>query len=410
MKTVNLTLTGMGNGGVAFGRDSKDHIVFVPFAIPGERVQVAVEEGRGKKHFQRGRVQTILDASPYRVEAPCPHFGICGGCHFQHIKYGQQLVYKQGVVAEQLQRIGGLAHPTVRPTLANPDPWAYGIELNLNFTPDGQLGLWSPVLQQIFAITTCPITHPELVTLREDFELDFPGLQGITLRQGHDGELMAILDVGNEEGPELAVDFPVSVAVRLPEGGTATLIGDLYLVQRVKEREFRVSPSCYFPPSLAAAALLVDTVLHYTQFQGTEQVLELYSGVGLLTNWLAEGCAALVGIEANPDAILDAAANLDETDHVTLYEGSVEEILPGLELQPDWLVLHPPASGVSKEVLDWVRIQQPPHILYISSDVATLARDGKGLAEIGYELREVQPIDMRPQTYHVETVSLWRKS
>lgn len=410
MKTVNLTLTGMGNGGVAFGRDSKDHIVFVPFAIPGESVQAIIEEGRGKKHFQRGRVQTILEPSPYRIEAPCSHFGTCGGCHFQHIRYGQQLVYKQTVVAEQLQRIGGLAHPTVRPTLANPTPWAYSSELNLNFTPDGQLGLWSPLQQQIFPLTTCPITQPDLVTLAEDFELDFPDLQGITLRQGHDGELMAILDVGNTEGPELAVDFPVSVAVRLPDGGTATLIGDLYLVQVVKGREFRVSPGCYFPPSLAAAALLIDTVLHYTQFRGTEQVLELYSGVGLLTRWLAEGCATLVGVEASPDAVADAAANLDETDNITLYEGRVEEILPGLELQPDWLVLNPPGSGASKEVLDWVRKHQPAHILYVSSDVATLARDGKGLVEMGYTLSEVQPIDMRPQTYHVETVSLWQKS
>lgn len=408
MKTVNLTFTGMGHGGVAFGRDSKDGIVFVPFAIPGERAQVEVEENKGK-HFGRGRIRTLLEPSPYRVQPQCPHFGTCGGCHFQHIKYGQQLVYKQGVVAEQLQRLGGLAHPLVRPTLANPEPYAYGHELVLSPTPDGRLGLWSPVLQQVMFIEVCPITHPELIQLRDDFDVEFPGLRHMSLRQGQDGELLALLDIGDNEAPELEVDFPLSVAVQLPEGAAATLIGDPFLMYTVKGQEFRVSPGCYFPPSVSAAALLADTLLHYTQFQGTEQVLELYSGVGFLTRWLAQGCAHLVAIEQNPDAIADAAANLDDTENVTLYEGAVEDVLPGLDFKPDWLVLNPPAQGISREMLDWIRGRTPHNLLYVSSDVATLARDGKGLTEAGYQLIEVQPLDMRPQTFHIETVSLWQQ-
>jgi len=218
---------------------------------------------------------------------------------------------------------------------------------------------------------------------------------------------MVVLDLGDNEAPELEVDFPLSVAVLLPDGAAATLIGDAYLVQSVKGREYRVSPGCYFPPSLAAAALLIDTVLHYTQFQGTEQVLEMYSGVGFLTSWLAPKCASWVAIEQNPDAVADAAANLEDTENVTLYEGDAAEILPELDLQPDWLVVNPPAQGMSKEVVDWIRGRRPPHLLYISSELSTLARDGKGLVEGGYHLVEVQPLDMRPQTYHVETISLW---
>ena len=150
-------------------------------------------------------------------------------------------------------------------------------------------------------------------------------------------------------------------------------------------------------------------IQHYTQFQGTEQVLELYSGVGFLTRWLAEGCASLVAIEQNPDAITDAAANLDDTDNVTLYEGAVEAVLPDLDVQPDWLIVNPPSPGISRELLDWIRGRTPKNLLYVSSEVATLARDGKGLTEAGYKLIEVQPLDMRPQTFHVETVSLWQK-
>ena len=407
MKTVNLTFTGMGHGGVAFGRDAKDGIVFVPYAIPGERAQVDVEENKGK-HFGRGRIRTLLETSPHRVEPHCAHFGQCGGCHFQHIQYSQQLVYKQGVVAEQLQRLGGLAQPLVRPTLANPEPFAYSHEITLSPTSDGRLGLWSPVLQQVMFIETCPITQPELLQLRDDFDLDFPGLRQVVLRQGQDGELLALLDIGDHEAPELEVDFPLSVAVQLPDGAAATLIGDPFLVYTVKGHEFRVSPGCYFPPSLSAAALLIDVIQHYTQFQGTEQVLELYSGVGFLTRWLAEGCASLVAIEQNPDAITDAAANLDDTDNVTLYEGAVEAVLPDLDVQPDWLIVNPPSPGISRELLDWIRGRTPKNLLYVSSEVATLARDGKGLTEAGYKLIEVQPLDMRPQTFHVETISLWQ--
>lgn len=407
MKTVNLTFTGMGHGGVAFGRDAKDGIVFVPYAIPGERAQVDVEENKGK-HFGRGRIRTLLETSPHRVEPHCAHFGQCGGCHFQHIQYSQQLVYKQGVVAEQLQRLGGLAQPLVRPTLANPEPFAYSHEITLSPTSDGRLGLWSPVLQQVMFIETCPITQPELLQLRDDFDLDFPGLRQVVLRQGQDGELLALLDIGDHEAPELEVDFPLSVAVQLPDGAAATLIGDPFLVYTVKGHEFRVSPGCYFPPSLSAAALLIDVIQHYTQFQGTEQVLELYSGVGFLTRWLAEGCASLVAIEQNPDAIADAAANLDDTDNVTLYEGAVEAVLPDLDVQPDWLIVNPPSPGISRELLDWIRGRTPKNLLYVSSEVATLARDGKGLTEAGYKLIEVQPLDMRPQTFHVETISLWQ--
>lgn len=409
MKTVNITLTGMGNGGVAFGRDSQDRVVFVPFAIPGERVQAEVTENKGK-HFQRGRIQTILDASPYRVEPRCPHYGTCGHSHFQHIKYGQQLVYKQSVVAEQLQRIGGIAQPLVRPTLANQDPWGYSLQLTLSATADGKLGLWSPELNEVMPLETCAIAQPALLHLREDFDLDFPGLHQVTLRQGHDETLMVVLDLGDNEPPELEVDFPLSVAVLSPDGTAATLIGDPYLIQVVKGQEFRVSASSYFPSSLSAAALVVDTVLHYANLQGTEQVLELYTGIGLLSRWLAAGCAALIGVEQNPDAIADAAANLDETSNVSLYEGAVEDVLPLLDKQPDLLVVNPPANGVNKEVLDWVRGRKPPRILYVSSDVATLSRDGRALVEAGYHLVEVQPIDMRPQTYHTETVSLWQLS
>jgi 23S rRNA (uracil1939-C5)-methyltransferase len=138
--------------------------------------------------------------------------------------------------------------------------------------------------------------------------------------------------------------------------------------------------------------------------------LELFCGVGTLTAFLAAKAAEVVAIEVNPDAVADAAANLEEFDNVSLYQGYVEEVLPLLEVKPDWVVVDPPSSGLPPELVDEIVALAPAGLLYISSDIATLARDGRRLEAKGYQLIRLRPIDMQPQTYHIQTVSLWSAS
>jgi 23S rRNA (uracil1939-C5)-methyltransferase len=195
----------------------------------------------------------------------------------------------------------------------------------------------------------------------------------------------------------------------LPDGRSVNLIGDNYLVQTVKGRYFRVTAGCFFWPSPPATDLLVDSVLQYAELSGAETVLELFAGVGTLTAFLAPEAAEVTGVEVNPDAVADAAINLDEFDNVTLFEGPAEEILPLLELDPDVVVIDPPPSGLPLPVLDKIVDLRPERIVYVSSDVATLARDGRRLATAGYELVEVQPLDMYPQTSRIQTVSSWER-
>ncbi len=406
MKTVTLQITAVANGGAGIAQDDQGRTIFVPYTLPGETVRATLIEE--KAHHAFARLEELLIPAADRVAPRCPHFGACGGCHFQHARYETQLRLKQEIVRDQMQRIGGFSEIAVLPTLPHPTPWAYSSELALSPRPEGGFGLWFPAEKRVVAIRECPITHPDLVALLADIDLELPTLRRLTLRIGDDEALLAVLEVEDVEPPELEVDMPLSVALVLPDETAVSLIGDSYTIQAVKGRDFRVSAGCAFPPSAAAAALGVEQVLAFAALTGAERLLELYSGVGLLTAFLAAGAAEVVAIELNEDAVADTAVNLPDADNVSLYCGWVEDILPALAVQPDLVVMNPPAKGLTRAALTAVTNLNAPRLIYVSSDVATLARDARFLARAGYQPVTIQPIDARPQTYHVETVSFWR--
>ncbi|HUS94534.1 MAG TPA: class I SAM-dependent RNA methyltransferase [Patescibacteria group bacterium] len=405
METFTLELTDMANGGAALGRDENERVIFVPFGIPGETVRVMATDE--KKRFAWGDLVEVLIPSAERIDPPCPHFGACGGCHFQHIQYAAQLRYKGMVVCDQLSRIGGFENIPIKPVLANPEPWSYASEIKLSPTTEGELGFWSPHLAKVIAIEACPITHPELMDVFQDIDLILEGLRKLTLRRGDGGAMLAVLEVEDVEPPALTTDFPISVALALPDGQAINLVGDTYLVQSVKGRDFRVSAGAFFYPSPPATALLLDKVIEYAALQSRDMVVELYSGVGAMTAFLAEAAHEVIAIEVNADAVADTAINLATTDNVTLYEGKVEEILPLLTVKPNLMVVDPPHTGLPPDVVDQIVAIAPDRLIYVSSDLATLARDARRLKNQGYVLLEVQPIDMHPQTHHMIVVTHW---
>lgn len=407
MTTKTLQLTDMAHGGSAIAKDKDGFIVFVPFGIPGERVKARIVNR--KRSFAQAELIEVLDKSPDRQAPRCPHFGVCGSCHFQHIRYERQLEIKRNVVQDQFERIGGFKRPRVQPTLPNPEPWAYQMEIVLSPTNSGGLGYWSPYQRRVFPVEACPIAKPQLVELLHDIDLDLPELRKLTLRMGDDEALLAAMEVQGVEPPQLAADFPVSVAIVLPDNTAASLVGDNHTVQQVKGRDFRISSGCFFYPSPAAAELLVETVLRFADLSPRDLVLEGYGGVGTLTSFLADAADAVVMIEQNPDAVADAAVNLEATENVSVVQETVEVALPAIDEAVTALVVHPPADGLSREAVTAVCNQNTERLIYVSSDVATLARDGKQLRRGGYRLVDVQPIDVMPHNFQVDTVSLWRK-
>lgn len=402
---LTLELTAMAHGGAALGRDGGGRVIFVPGGIPGELVRV--RQVQIKERHAYAQLLEVIEPSPHRVEPRCPHYGVCGGCQYQHIAYPAQVQFKTEVVRDQLGRVGHFQNPPVADTLPSPRLWEYRNSVQFSPAPEGKLGFWSPTEEQVVPIDECHIIESGLLTLYKEMDLELPGLMRVTLRIGADGDLLVVFETEDVEPPMLETDLTVSAAILLPTGEAANLIGDNVLLERCAGREWRVSAGSFFQVNRSSAEHLVRLVNEMAELSGRESVLELYNGVGLFTASLSAGSAHVVGIEENPDAVADAAINLDDTDNVTLYEGAVESVLPELESRRfDVVVLDPPRGGVEPAVVDALLDIRAPRLVYVSCDPATFARDAGRLARGGYRLRRVQPVDMFPQTYHVETVSL----
>jgi 23S rRNA (uracil1939-C5)-methyltransferase len=409
MAIITLKLTAMAHGGLALGRDESKRVIFVPFALPGERVRVELGQDADGKRFAHARLLEVLSPSPQRVSPRCAHFPLCGHSHYQHIAYPAQLEHKQAMVRDQLERVGGFKNAPVAATLANPEPWAAWSDVTLYPAPGGGLGFWSAGAGAVTPIESCPLLAPILNELLQDMELALPGLRKVTLRAGAGDELLAALEINDVEPPELEADFPISVAMVLPDGSAANLIGDNDIVRLVKGRNFHISAGSFFFPSLAATALVVDEVLRQAELTGQENVVELFAGVGLLTAFLSQQAQSVVALEANADSVADMVTNLDDRDNVTVYEGAIAGLLPAIGLKPDLVVVTPPEDGLPGEVVAEMARLGAPRLIYVSADPADLARSGQKLAHAGYRLSHVQPIDMYPQTFQALTVALWRR-
>ena len=405
MSILKLKLTDMANGGQALGRDTNNRVIFVPQAIPGELVEVTVAEAAGKGHTQ-GALLKVLKPSAERVAPRCDHFADQTCSHFQHIAYAAQLHYKKKVVQDQMKRIGGV-EPLVRPLIASPAQWGWQTAVTLSPTAEGGFGLWSARQQKVVPIHQCALLTPGLQNLVQDLDMELPGLRRLTLREGTEGDLLMALEVEDVEPPELVVDFPLSAVLVLPDQTAANLIGDNFAVQVLGGRPFQVSAGCYWHTNPAASELVTAAMLKVAQVRPSDVVLELFSGVGVLTAALAGQAAEVLAIEANSDAVEDLAINLDDTDNVSVYHAFVEDVLPSLKVAPTVVVMHPPASGLSAEIVRAVAYKRPSRLVYVSDDVATLARDVKALGRSGYRLAEVQPVDTAPQMYQMACVALF---
>lgn len=413
MPTFELRLDRHAYGGESIGRLPDGRAVFVPLTLPGELVRVElVEEKRG---FCRARLLEVLETSPERVEPRCAHFGECGGCHYQHMRYTAQLQAKQSALRDQLERIGGLQQPQIKEPVPAPQPYNYRNHVQFHLTPEGQLGYHRPRSKETLAVRECHLPEPFIneVWQRLEFEPG-SGIERVGLRLGIEDELLVTLESANPEPPELKVeDLPVSVA-HLSPAGALTLAGSPEVTLEVLGRQFRVSAGSFFQVNNALAARLVEQVIGLLDEKGLLEpqtsVLDLYCGVGLFSAFLQERVGRLVGIEAAPSAVEDFTINLDEFDDVEIYESRVEQALAVLDFRPDVALVDPPREGLDRKVVEWIVKAAPPALVYVSCDPATLARDAKWLGAGGYQLEEARLFDMFPQTYHIESVSLWMKA
>jgi len=430
--TFEVRLEKLTYGGDAMGRLPDGRAVFVPFGLSGERVRVRLVEE--KKNFARADLLEVLEPSPERIIAKCKHFfspiydtpgvgavpgeGACGGCHYQHLPYEAQLEAKTEILHDQLQRIGKIENPPVQEMVGCPAPWNYRNHVQFHLTENGKLGyvfslpmgegLGDAPQKGVRAITECHLPEQTINTFwpQLEFEPEIP-FERVSLRLGVDDDLMLILEAGSLEAPELELEAGISV-VHLTEDDALVMAGEDHVIMQILGRDFRVSAGSFFQVNTVMAEKLVEHLLNKLSLPA-KTILDMYCGVGLFSAFLAPKCERLIGIESSPSACEDFSVNLDEFDHVELYEGAAEDVIPHLEAEQPIVLVDPPRSGVDKKALDGIRRLAPKVIAYVSCDPSTLARDAARLVTGGYRLVEVTPFDLFPQTYHIESIAMFEK-
>jgi 23S rRNA (uracil1939-C5)-methyltransferase len=407
-QTIHLAVDRVAHGGAALGRH-ESRVIFVEGAIPGEMVQAAITEDKGR--FAHARLVEVISPSPDRVTPRCPHVPECGGCQWQHIAYPQQLALKTDVVRDQLTRIAGVADPPVRSTIASPLAWAYRNRVTFSVGDDDRLGFQRAASHDVIPIDECHIADPRIMAVYDDMDLNLPGLIRLTMLAGSaEDDLLIAFETQNDEQPSLSADFPISCVhlVSGPEAIPVNLVGNNHVTHQLAGQSYRVSAGRFFQVNSAVAEMLVELVLKWLDPHPDGIFLDAYCGVGLFTLPLAERTGLVGAVELDPGATEDLILNLGERENVEVIEGPVEAVLPDLVASEplDGAILDPPRQGLNVAVIDALAAGGPPRLVYVSCDPATLARDIKRLSRGGYTLNDVQPIDMFPQTYHIETVTL----
>ncbi|HVF26080.1 MAG TPA: class I SAM-dependent RNA methyltransferase [Anaerolineales bacterium] len=415
-KTPDLTLKTLTYGGDAMGRlddpltGTGGRAVFVPFGLPGERVRVRLTAE--KKNFARAEIIEILDISKDRIQPKCIHFGECGGCHYQNLPYEKQLAAKTEILIDQLKRIGKIENPPVQAMVACPNPWNYRNHIQFSLYHDGRLGFQMPNSNRVIPISECHLPEPSINSFWPQLKFD-PGtdIERVSLRAGNGDDLMLTLESDSPEPPELEIEAGISVT-HLYEENTVVLAGSDHIVLHVLERDFKISAASFFQVNTIMAEKMVNHLLTSLPVSMSTTLLDVYCGVGLFSAFFAPKCGRVISIESSGSACEDFVVNLDEFDNVELYEGLAEEVLPNLVekiANALYVIVDPPRAGLDKQVVDEILKLAPQMIAYVSCDPSTLARDAARLTNGGYKLKEVTPFDLFPQTYHIESISLFEK-
>ena len=381
---LRLTVEGWGRLGEGSARhDGQEVVVFG--GIPGE--EVVAEVVKRRRDYIAARVVEVLSPSPHRVEPPCPYFGACTGCQWQHVEYGHQLEVKRKMVADALTSVGGFDSPPVSATVESPE--RYGYRNHARFTVGrkyGDLGFVNRESRRFVPVSECLLMHPWINGSLEQLRGKCTETSQLSLRYGvNTGDYVIQPSLKSRDVP-------------LPSG-------QRHYVESLGGKEFRVAASSFFQVNTRQAATLVELVKEGLQLSGEELLVDAYAGVGTFAILLAPYAGRVVAIEESASAVQDAMFNAGGVDRIQFLEGKAEEVLANLEQRPDALILDPPRVGCNREALEAVVRLGPRRVVYVSCDPETLARDLKVLCEGPFRLERVQPVDMFPQTHHVECVA-----
>ena len=451
-----LEIEDVAAGGEGVGKVD-GFVIFVPASAPGDKLEV--ELTAVKKKYGRARISRILEPSRRRVKPPCPVYETCGGCQFQHLDYDAQLTFKTKMVRDALSHLGSLEDVEVKPCRGMKDPWGYRnkaqmmvagrpyLERERTSSQGGRrirpyFGFYVQRTHRVVAVPECLIqsrANNDVLRAARDMtervgwvpynETEESGfLRYVICRSNEKGEVLLILVATQPSLPNIK-EFVSGLRGRVKGlkgvvlnlnphrtnvvlGTTTRLVwGQDHLIEELCGLKFRISPASFFQVNSWGLRTIYETLDAQLKLRPRDAVLDLYCGVGSMTLYLGKSAKRVVGIDSCGPAIEDAIINSDLNDfrNTAFATGTTEKILPRLYQQGERFaaaVLDPPRKGCAPEVLNTVARMRIPRLVYISCNPATLARDLGLLRELGYKTEMVQPIDMFPQTYHVESVAV----
>ncbi len=456
-----VEITGVAAEGKAIARVN-DQVVFVPYGAPGDVVDVQVNIR--KRSYMEGEIVRFHRKSPSRTEPFCEHFGLCGGCRWQHMPYDKQADFKRQQVIDALERIGGFRGIEVEPILKSENTTHYRNKLEFTFTsrrwltlkelpetgerPEvnfNGLGFYLPgQFDRILDIAVCHLQPEPSNVIRlfvkqraEQLQIPFYNqrqhqgvLRNIIIRNNTAGDFMVILVVADldtrvaELLEDLAAGFPRITSVLytvndkrnddLSDRKIVCFSGNSFLIDELHGLKFRIGPKSFWQTNAAQVFHLYSKVIEYAALTGNETVYDLYTGTGSIANIIAGKAKKVVGIEYVKQAVEDAGDNsrLNGISNTTFVSGDIATILnPEFVVEhdtPDVVITDPPRAGMHPDVVRQILGMSPGRIVYVSCNPATQARDVAAMRDM-YDISAVQPVDMFPQTHHVENIILLEK-
>ena len=451
----NVTISAVAAEGKSIARID-DMVVFIPYGAPGDIVNVKLD--KKKKNYGEGHITKIISPSSLRVLPFCPHFGVCGGCKWQHLPYHYQLECKQQQVEDALQRIAKVELPKIDTILGSADTTHYRNKLEFTFSNkcwltfeqmnSGEtfedrraLGFHIPgAFDTVLDIKEChlqaDVSNRIRLFIRSyaiDNEYDFYDIRqqkgfmrNIIIRTATTGELMLIVVFGEDDEIKIKslldatqIAFPEITSLMyvvnrkvndtIADQDVILYSGREYIVEQMGDLKFRVGPKSFYQTNSKQAHELYKVAKRMAALTGNELVYDLYTGTGTIANFVAHDATHVIGIEYVADAIADAKLN-SQANGITnteFYAGDMKDVLTDDFIAehgvPDVMIIDPPRAGMHQDVVDVILNAEPKRIVYVSCNPATQARD-IALLDTKYKVVEVQPVDMFPHTQHVENV------
>jgi len=447
-KLYDVTIEDLSHDGLGIARID-GFLVFVKDGLPGERVIARV--GAAKKNYAHGLAIEKIKTISNRVMPLCSLFEACGGCQIQHMNYDAQLEFKKNIVIRNMEKFAKIENPPVLDVLGMADPWRYRNKTQVPFgcNTEGEIvaGFYKSRSHEIIDMPACLVqteVADELIAEVKKLMVEFGiapydeskhegVLRHVVIRVGFKtGEIMVIFvtkiaDLPHEKGlcQQLIESFPAikSIVHNVNPKVTNVIFGDEmktiygedYMVDSLDGLNFLISARSFYQINPVQTEILYKLAVDYADIGENDVVFDAYCGIGTITLFLARKAKLVYGVEIVPDAIADAKKNaqLNEIENVRFEVGKSEIVIPRLideGVVPDVIVVDPPRKGCDAALLEAIIRAKPSRIVYVSCDSATLARDIQILEVGGYKLEMIQPVDLFPQTSHVETVALMSRS